>query len=274
MSLAMGTAPFGQQRGGAFNFDTGVLRPHTLYVEDSPKRVRVKFAGQTVADSRRVKLLHETGLLPVYYFPEADVRADLLAPTDHQTHCPFKGDAAYRSVRVGERVAENAVWTYPNPTDESPLSAGYHAFYWDRMDAWYEEDEEVFVHPRDPYHRIDVLQSSRRVRVRVGGEVVAETERPKMLLETGLPTRYYIPPVDVRTERLRPSETTSLCPYKGKASYQSVEAGGAVAEDVAWYYPETLRDAEGVAGYFCFFNEKVDLEVDGEMLERPKTKWS
>ncbi len=122
MTLTIGTGPFGNQSKGAFNFDTGVLQPHTLYFEESPKRVRVMVGGETVADSRRAKLLHETGLLPIYYFPEDDVRLDLLEDSDHTTHCPFKGDASYWSVRAGDQVAENAVWGYPEPLDAAPRS--------------------------------------------------------------------------------------------------------------------------------------------------------
>ena len=180
MALTVESGPFGERSKGTFNFDTGVLSAHTLYFEDSPRRVRVKFGGETIADSKRAKLLHETGHLPVYYFPEEDVRMDLLEESDHTTYCPFKGDASYWSVRVGDEVAENAVWSYPEPIDSAPPLAGYLAFYWNKMDHWFEEDEEVFVHPRDPYHRVDVLDSSRYVRVSVNGEVIAETERPKV----------------------------------------------------------------------------------------------
>jgi uncharacterized protein (DUF427 family) len=274
MTLTIGTGPFGNQSTGAFNFDTGVLQPHILYFEDSPRRVRVVFNGETIADSKRVKLMHETGLLPVYYFPQEDVRMDLLEETDHMTHCPFKGNASYWSVRVGVRVAENAVWSYPEPLEDAPPLAGYAAFYWRKMDHWYEEDEEVFVHPRDPYHRVDVLESSRHAKVRVNGEVVAETQRPKILFETGLPPRYYIPPEDVREEVLVESEKTTRCPYKGIASYWSVEAGGERVEDLVWYYPKPIPEAPKIRGLLCFFNEKVDLEVDGERQERPQTQWS
>ena len=274
MTLTIGTGPFGEQSNGTFNFDTGVLREHTLYLEDSPRRVRVMFSGQTVADSRSVKLLHETALLPVYYFPEEDVRMDLLEESDHSTHCPFKGNASYWSVRVGDRVAENAVWSYPEPIDSAPPLAGYLAFYWRMMDHWYEEDEEVFVHPRDPYHRVDILESSRHLEVRVNGEVVAETQRPKVLFETGLPPRYYIPPEDVREDVLVGSEKTTRCPYKGIASYWSVETGGERVEDLVWYYPEPILEAAKIKGHLAFFNEKVDLEVDGEKQERPQTQWS
>jgi uncharacterized protein (DUF427 family) len=129
MALTVGTGPFGERSNGTFNFDTEMLQPHTLYLEDSPRRVRVVFNGETVVDSKRAKLLHESGHLPVYYFPEEDVRMDLLEESDHTTYCPFKGDASYWSVRVGSRVSENAVWSYPEPIDSAPPIAGYLAFY-------------------------------------------------------------------------------------------------------------------------------------------------
>ena len=261
MALTLGSGPFSEHRGGEFNFEVSAPRDHTLYLENSPRRVRVMFGGETVADSRRVKLLHETKHLPVYYFPEEDVRTDLLEASDHTTHCPFKGDAAYRSLRVGDDFAENAVWSYPEPLDSCPPIAGYVAFYWDAMDQWFEEDEEVFGHPRDPYHRVDVLDSSRHVRVKVNGEVLAESDRPKVLFETSLPPRYYIPPEDVNMELLSPTETQTRCPYKGLASYWSAEAGGESAEDVVWSYPEPTPATEKIRDHLCFFDEKVDIEV-------------
>jgi uncharacterized protein (DUF427 family) len=251
-----------------------VLKAHTLYFEASPKRIRAVFGGETVVDSRRAKLLHETGLLPVYYFPEEDLNHDFLEPSDHHTHCPFKGDASYRSVRVGDRVAENAVWSYPEPEGHFAPLKGYAAFHWRKLDHWYEEDEEVFVHPRDPYHRVDVLASSRHVKVTLNGEIVAETDRPKILFETGLPPRYYMPPEDVRMEKLVPSGKNTQCPYKGEASYWSVEAGGERVEDLVWFYREPIPEAGKIKGHLCFFNEKVDLTVDGEAQTRPQTQWS
>ena len=274
MTLTIGTGPFGDQSTGTFNFEVRAPRDHALYLEDTPRRVRVVFNGETIADSRRAKLLHEAGHLPVYYFPREDVRWERLEESDHTTYCPFKGNASYWSVRVGERVAENAVWGYPQPIESCPPIAGYLAFYWRKMDHWYEEDEEVFVHPRDPYHRVDVLESSRHVKVTVNGEVVAETDRPKIMFETGLPSRYYIPPEDVREDVLAASEKTTQCPYKGIASYYSVEAGGKRVEDLVWYYPEPIPEAPKIKGLLCFFNEKVDLEVDGEEQGRPRTQWS
>jgi uncharacterized protein (DUF427 family) len=273
MSLMLGTGPFAPKRGGHLNF-TRQGPAHVLFFEDSPRRVRVVFNGETVADSRRVKLLHETGLQAVYYFPEQDVRSDLLEPTERTTHCPFKGQASYWSVRVGERVAENAVWTYREPIDGAPPIGGYLAFYWHKMDAWFEEDEEVFVHPRDPYHRVDVLDSSRHVRVLLDGEVLAETSRPRVLFETGLPPRYYIPLADLRSELLVDSDAHTRCPYKGVASYWSVKVGNELVKDLGWYYPEPLPEVATIAGHVAFYNEKVDLEVDGELQERPVTPFS
>ena len=274
MTLTIGTGPFGDQGDKSFNFEARAPKDHLLYFEDSPRRVRVMFNGETVADSQQVKLMHEAGLLPVYYFPQEDVRMDLLEESDHTTYCPFKGEATYCSVRVGDSVAENAVWGYPEPIDSCPPIASHLAFYWHKMDHWYEEDEEVFVHPRDPYHRVDILESSRHVRVSVNGEVVAETDRPRILFETGLPPRYYITPEDVREDVLIKSEKNTQCPYKGVASYYSVEAGGRHVEDLVWYYHEPISEAAKIKGHVCFFNEKVDLEVDGEGLERPQTQWS
>ena len=273
MSLTLGTAPFGQHADGAFNFELPRSKG-IIYFERSPRRIRAVFAGETIVDSPSPSLLHEQNLLPVYYFPRDDVRMDLLEPTERSTHCPFKGDASYWSVRVGEQVAENAAWGYPSPIEGAPPLSGYLAFYWDRMDEWLEEDEPAIVHARDPYHRVDVLDTSRHVRVTVNGELVAETRRARVLFETGLPPRWYFPGDDVRKEVLVPSERKTGCAYKGFASYWSVRAGDSQEDDLVWFYPEPRHDAERIAGYLAFFNERVDLEVDGELQERPETQWS
>src|SRR5712692_2513850 len=198
---------------------------YKVILERSPRRVRVKFNGETIADSTAAHLLFETRHLPVYYFTRGDVRMDKLAPTDHHSFCPYKGTAAYWTIRVGDKVSENAVWGYRDPYDEVPALKDFVAFYWDRVDGWYEEDEEIFVHPRDPYKRVDVVASSRHVQVVVGGQTVADTQRARFLFETRLPTRYYIPPEDVRMDLLVPSEKATACPYKGKARYHSVKIG-------------------------------------------------
>lgn len=248
---------------------------YKVVFEPSPRRVRVKFNGETIADSVGAHLLFETRHLPVYYFPRKDVRFDLLAPTDHHSFCPYKGTASYWTISAGGRAAENAVWGYPDPFDEVGAISDFVAFYWDRMDGWYEEDEEIFVHPRDPYKRVDVLQSSRSVEVIVGGRTVAETRRARFLFETRLPTRYYIPPEDVRMDLLVPSSKATACPYKGKARYYSVKIGDRVFEDIVWSYPEPIAECAKIKGCLSFFNEQVDeIRVDGVPVPRPLTQWS
>ncbi|MEX1027011.1 MAG: DUF427 domain-containing protein [Candidatus Paceibacterota bacterium] len=219
------------------------------------------FGGATIADSQRAKILHETGHLPLYYIPQSDVRMDLLEPTEHRTHCPFKGDARYWSVRVGEAVTENAVWSYPESVAGAPPLAGYLAFRWQAMDAWFEEDEEIIGLPRDPYHRIDVRRSSRRVVVHVAGQRFAETHRPMLLFETSLPIRYYIPRADVCNDRLIASVKRTVCLYKGRDYYWSVRAGGSVVEDLVWSYQEPLAEAEKIAGYVCLAQEHAEVVI-------------
>jgi uncharacterized protein (DUF427 family) len=269
MALTFGTGPFGQHPGGSFNRD--MPQPKGLiYFEDQPRRIRAIFAGETVVDSRHAKLLHEHGHLPIHYFPEDEIRTDLLEPSHHHTKCPWKGEASYWALRVGDRVADNAVWGYPEPLESAPPLAGYRAFYWKLMDEWYEEDEPAIVHARDPYHRTDVLESSRHVRVSVDGELVAESTRTRALFETGLPPRWYFPPDDVNRELLSASDKHTGCAYKGFASYWTVGA----EEDVAWYYPEPTREFQRVADHIAFYNERVDIELDGELQERPRTPFS
>jgi len=259
------------------DLDVGADRPapgQRIQVEPWPRRVRAVLGHVAVADSERVLLLLEKGHLPVYYFPPDDVRMDLLEPTDRHTRCPYKGEASYWTVRAGGREAANAAWGYLDPLPERTDIKGHVAFYWGRMDSWWEEDDEVFVHPRDPYHRVDVLSSSRHVRVEVGGEVLADTRRPRLLFETGLPTRYYIPKADVRMDLLEPTATHTRCPYKGRASYWSARVGDGVVEDLAWSYPAPIPECPKIESLVAFFNERVDLHVDGELQARPETPWS
>lgn len=244
---------------------------YDVHFEPCPKRLRVIFNGVTVADSIRAQYLYETKHLPVYYFPREDVRMELLTATDHTTYCPFKGDASYWSVEANGEVAENAVWSYADPYAETAELKDYLAFYWKKMDHWLEEDQEVFVHPRDPKVRIDILPSSRRVEVVLGGEVIADSRRALFLFETGLPTRYYFPSEDVRLDLMTDSETHTSCPYKGHARYWDAQGN----EDIAWSYPKPIHEAADVVDYISFFDELVDeVRVDGAVMLRPQTKWS
>ncbi len=248
---------------------------YEIRFEPCAKRLRVVFGGETIADTTAVRLLHETRHLPVYYFPRDDVRMDLLAATDHHSYCPFKGEASYWTVAAGGKTAENTVWSYEAPYDEVADIKDYLAFYWNKMEHWYEEDEEVLVHARDPYVRVDVLDSARPLRVVLGGETVAETRRARILFETGLPPRYYIPREDVRGDLLLPSETETACPYKGRARYHSVKVGDQTFEDIVWTYSDPLPESSRIKDRLCFFNEKVDaIYLDGEEVPKPETKWS
>ncbi len=243
--------------------------------EDSRRRVRVVFAGVTIADSKHVMLLHEFGRLPVFYFPLEDVRMDVLESTEHRTHSPLKGEASYWTVRVGDRSAEHATWSYPQPLPEGPKIQGHLAFYWDLMDAWFEEEQQVYAHARDPYKRVDILPSSRHVRVVFGGVTIAETHHPLLLIETGLPIRYYIPMQDMRMECLEPTETTSRCPYKGMATYWSASIDEQVFKDIVWNYQEPLPESTPIAHFLCLYNERVDaIYVDDELVPVPTTIWS
>jgi uncharacterized protein (DUF427 family) len=268
-----GTGPLSRTPAGEFNFEPPPAGT-AVYLEPTPRRVRVIVGEETVADSREAYLLHESGLQPVYYFPPSDVREDLLEPTDRHTRCPKKGEASYYTIRAGDRVVENGAWYYPDPIPSAPPALkGLIAFYFARMDRWLEEAEEIGVHPRDPYHRIDVLESDRHVRVSLDGEPLADTRRALALFETGLPTRWYIPEEDVMAE-LEPSDTVTHCPYKGEASYRSVRLGDELTPDLIWCYEEPFAEVGRIAGRLCFFNEKVDLELDDELQERPESAWS
>lgn len=238
---------------------------HHLDFVPTRKRVRVVAQGGTVADSVATILLLEAGHSPVYYFPRADVRTDLLRPSNRRSHCPYKGEASYWSLDLDGRRVEDAVWSYEQPIDGARPIAGYLAFYWNKVDRWLEEDEEIFGHPRDPYHRVDVRPSSREVRAVLAGETIARSRRALFLFETGMPTRYYIPPQDVRMDLLTPSTTRSVCPYKGEASYWSIGIGGRSVADAAWSYPDPLPECPRIAGHICFYPDKLDaLGVEGE----------
>lgn len=246
-----------------------------FHLEPSPRRVRVEFGGATIAESAHALLLREVGRLPVYYFPMADVRTETLEKTDHTTSSDFKGAATYWTVRAGDRVAENAAWSYEAPPAGGPDLTGHVAFYWNEMDAWYEEDERAFAHARDPYKLVDVRHSARHVRVELGGETIAESHHPFLLFETGLPTRYYIPPADVRMDLLEPSATITQCAYKGQTVHWSARIGDREYADVAWTYREPLTMVTPIAGCIAFYQERVDaVYVDGEQVEKPRTPWA
>lgn len=240
------------------------------FVEPTPRRIRVRLADQLVADSTRAQLLvqYGPGGLPTYFLPRDDVSADALVDerVDEQGRRRW-------TVRAGGAEAAAAAWAHDDPTGDLAALAGHVTFCWRQLE-WYEEDERVIVHARDPYKRVDTLHSSRRVEVLVAGEPVASSVRPLLLLETSLPTRYYLPFADVRTDLLEASDTVTVCPYKGRARYWSVRVGDTVVPDAAWSYPDPIPENPRIRDLLCFFNERVDLVVDGERLVRPVSPWS
>ena len=240
-------------------------------VEQGAKRVRIYLAGRLVADTRRPFLVWEVPYYPAYYLPLADVVAEL-EPIGKTAHSPSRGEAQIFDVRVEGATAESAAKRYP----DSPLEQlrDLVRFDWNAMDEWLEEDEPVYVHPRDPYTRVDILASSRHVRVAVDGVTVGDSVRPRILFETGLPPRYYLPLSDIRAELLIPSDTQTHCPYKGTAGYWSVDTGHGMHRDLVWIYRTPLPESQKIAVLACFYNEMVDIYLDGELLERPRTKFS
>jgi len=253
---------------------TDPLQARRYLLEASPRRVRVMFGGEFVADSKRVQLLFETGKLPVYYFMKSDVRMDALSDSDRALADEVKGRRTFFNVEAGGRVAESAAWICAGDAAFGPDISDLIAFDWNMMDGWFEEDEEVFVHARDPYHRVDVVESSRHIEVSVDGVEVADSRRPMMLFETGLPTRYYLPKMDVHLERLQRSDAHTACPYKGRADYFGVLSDEGLVENIAWCYETPITEAAKIAGRLCFYDEKVDVTIDGERQARPRTKWS
>lgn len=236
-------------------------------VEMSQKRVRAFLGGAVVADTVAPLLVWDGPYFPTYYIPGADVRARLVA-TGATKHSPSRGDAAVHDVVSGDVTAAGAALVFA----DSPLPelVGAVRLSWGAMDEWFEEDEPVYTHARDPYTRVDILASSRRIRVELDGVVLAESHSPHILFESHLPARYYLPITDLRTDLLRPSSSVTHCPYKGAATYWSVEVNGTLHEDLVWCYRTPLPESQKVAGLACFYNERVDIYIDDIEAPRPR----
>ena len=263
----------------------------TLRYEPIDKRIRATLGDETVIDSTRAMLVWEPKrVIPTYAVPVEDVAGEILSVPGTATGEPdghgvppmgapqLAGRVVFDpSVPFAVRTTEGEPLAIRGAAREAaafraddPALAGYVIVDFDAFDAWYEEDERNVGHPRDPFHRIDIVHSSRHVRVERDGVLLAESTRPRLLFEPPLPVRYYLPPQDVRGDLLRPSPTRTFCAYKGEASYLSLEGEA----DVAWSYPAPLREAAEVTDHVAFFNERVDVVVDGTRLERPVTPWS
>lgn len=248
-----------------------VTASHDIRVEHSRKRVRILLAGELVADTTAPLLVWEVPYYPTYYIPAGDVVAKLV-PAGSASDSRL-GEAELFTVQVPSgAAADRAARKYPASQARQLHDAV--RFDWDAMGEWLEEDEPVYTHPRDPHTRVDILASSRHVRIEIDGVTVAESRSPRILFETGLPPRYYLPLSDVRTDLLSPSSTASHCPYKGTAAYWSVDTGKGVHEDLVWIYRTPLPESQKIAGLAAFFDEKVDVFIDGVAQRKPQTKWS
>ena len=251
------------------------FQPPAVHVEPSPRWVRVRAGDTLIADSRRASLLswYGPGRLPTYCLPAEDVRTDLFRPSA-EPEGRLLHTAAHDVVVDEQVVAGQAALLFADPPAELSAVAGLWTFTWDDGLAWFEEALEVHVHARDTNKRVDVVPSERHIVVEIDGVVVAESRRPHALFETTLPTRWYLPMEDVRAELLEPTDTVSRCPYKGTARYWSARIGDTVHDDVAWSYAEPVVECPRIAGLVSFFNERVDLIIDGVRQERPRTPWS
>jgi uncharacterized protein (DUF427 family) len=242
------------------------------HIEPVPRRIRAVLGGEVVFDTTKALYVWEWPNYPQYYIPVGDVRPTVLVDEQHSQKLRF-GTARQHGLRAGDVSRPGAARVYAD--DARDGLAGTVRFDWAALDAWFEEDEEVFVHPRSPYTRVDALRSTRAVRIELDGTVLAESSSPVLVFETGLPTRYYINRTEVNFGSLLPSGTVTSCPYKGQTSgYWSVRAGGTVHADLAWSYDFPTRQLLPIAGLIAFYNEKVDIAIDGQRLERPVTHFS
>ncbi|THV07289.1 DUF427-domain-containing protein [Dendrothele bispora CBS 962.96] len=243
-------------------------QPH---VEDSPRRIRVLFGGRIIVDTRKAKLVWEHPYYPHYYFLSSEVPSKFL--DDDSKQATPEGAITY-DVTSGDSRASKAATVFPESYSDKAL-VGLTKITFSAMHAWFEEDEQIFVHPKDPYKRVDVLQSSRNVRVEVNGVEVANTNKPRFLYETSLPVRTYIPKTDCRLDLLVPSTLTTACPYKGVANYYNVQLDkDQTVENIVWWYRNPNLECAAINGFVAFYDEKVDVWIDGEKQERPATKWS
>ncbi|SOD74553.1 uncharacterized protein SAMN05892883_3739 [Jatrophihabitans sp. GAS493] len=238
-------------------------------IEPVPRRIRATLGGQVVLDTVAARYVWEWPYFPQYYVPLGDVNSDLLVDEAHSSKLS-RGTARRFGLQVGDLSRPSALRVFSG--DVIDELDGLARFEWEALDAWFEEDEQIYVHPRNPYVRVDALRSNRSVRVELEGVLLAESNSPVMVFETGLPTRYYLDRTAVRFDHLEATSTVSECPYKGTTSgYWSARIGDVVHDDLAWTYAFPTRQLLPISGMIAFYNEKVDTFLDGVLLERPET---
>jgi len=239
------------------------LPQRLLFSEPLRRRMRVRFGGEWIADSENVVLLHEPARYPVAYFPKSDILVGALEPSDRTSQHRDLGATKWYAVRAGGREVARGAWEHVDLPSYAPEFREHIAFAWRGMDAFYEEDERIVGHAADRYHRIDIRQASRRLVVRSGDQIVADTTRPVALYESGFATRWYVPREDIDESALTPNDGQTFCPYKGVCSYWDI----ADSVRAAWSYREPYTEVERVANLVSFEPDKVEVELDGERLE-------
>lgn len=232
-------------------------------LHESRRWVRGQLGGDYVFDTRRAVLLRNPKGPARYLIPPGDVK-DARLVEGAPDHDDRLGDVVRYDLALDGRRVDGAALRLARPPEDLAKVEGFFAFDWDALDAWFEEDEQVYVHPRDPWHRVDACRSSRHVRVVVDGVTVADSHRPVACFETGLPTRYYLPKSDVRMALLEPTDHVTRCPYKGTAAYYTVRAGSEPRANLAWWYRIPHAGLSALAGHVAFYDEKVEVFVDGE----------
>jgi uncharacterized protein (DUF427 family) len=238
------------------------LPERILFAEPLRRRMRVKYAGQWIADSEDVVLLHEPGRYPVAYFPLDDVAAGTLEPSSHSTTHRDLGATSWFVVCAGERSSDRAAWQHTELAPYAQMLQGRVAFAWRAMDEYYEEEERIVGHAADPYHRIDIRQTSRHLVVRDGDKVIADSHSPLVLFESGFAPRWYVPRADINEAELAPVEGQTFCPYKGLCSYYDIGDG----HHAAWYYPQAWEEVKRITNMISFEPDKVRVELDGVKL--------
>jgi uncharacterized protein (DUF427 family) len=235
------------------------LPERLLFAEPARRRMRVLFNGTWIADSENVILLHEPGHYPVAFFPIEDISPDSIISTDRMTKHRELGDTAWFAVEAADRRAERAAWQYTGLPEFADILADHVAFAWRAMDAFFEEDERILGHAADAYHRVDVRKTSRRLVVKQGDAVIADSAAPFVLYESGFAPRWYVPSSDVDASQLSAVEGQTFCPYKGLASYYQI---GDVA-GAAWGYLDPYEEAARIGGMISFESDKVEVYLDG-----------
>ena len=268
--MNQGIKPKGKQQSALEKF-----KAFTAF-EPYGRWIRGLVGGETIVDCKETMLLwRDKYLFAVYCFHKEDVQMEKLRLSKKTRTSHQFGEVIFYDLQANGTTIENAAWEYTDPKGEWQDLKGLIMFEWNSMEQWFEESEEVFVHARDPYHRVDALPSSRKVEVKIAGQIVAESDRAMFLFETGLPARYYLPKEDVRMDLLAPTELQTRCPYKGVASYWSVTVGDQTFKDIVWGYTDPIEECPKIKDLVCFYNEKVEaIYVDGVEVAKAKTPWS